>query len=423
MEEVLTKRGASSLDGTDQVTSSSVAADPVRVASLARTNHILRSINSRLARETDYASMVGVVLSGHTILMQARDAGVYRYEPENACLRLIGAVTDTKPVKSVPELPFSDPLRPCPVRQMPLWNRIKPGEIQIVRLDDDHVFDGSVPPAVEQWHRKRKHTLSLRSRLCIGRETVGWIRIAFDRPIEADANLIESFRSMSQQVTLVLQTIRLFESAAGLALADERNRIAKDMHDTLSQSITGVLMQLEAAKEFVGTNTDVVLACMDSAAAMARKSLQQSRQVVMMLQDQRPEPLTKSLPQLVADFSGTRTSAESMFSLQGTPRALPAEVDRHLLRIAQEAYGNAQRYSQARKICVSLAFTPTAVHLAVDDNGIGFAPSEMKDIGFGLSGMTKRAERIGAQLNIESTIGEGTKVHLELREPTNDSSQ
>ena len=109
-----------------------------------------------------------------------------------------------------------------------------------------------------------------------------------------------------------------------------------------------------------------------------------------------------------------------MFSLQGTRRVLPAEVDRHVLRMAQEAYGNAQRYSKAKKISVSLAFSRTAIRLSIEDNGIGFATNEMRDIGFGLSGMTKRAERIGADLKIESTIGVGTKVQLELRDSTDD---
>jgi ligand-binding sensor domain-containing protein/signal transduction histidine kinase len=196
------------------------------------------------------------------------------------------------------------------------------------------------------------------------------------------------------------------------ARIDERNRIARDMHDTLAHSFTGILMQLEAAKEFITSKPAVLSQCLERATSAARDGLRQSRQAITGLQETRPQPLTKTLPGLVSECDPV-TRTESVFLLRGVPRIMPAEIERQMFRICQEAYSNARRYSGATKIEISLAFTSDAVVLAVNDDGKGFAPSEAEDIGFGLSGMRKRAERIGAHLTLDSAVGNGTRVRLE----------
>ena len=387
------------------------------VAELAKANRTLREINTKIANETNYTATLSVVLSENVALMQAVDAAAFRYEPDTACLRIVGAVIKGNPVATVPDHPFGNPSHPCFVADLPLWGRLKPGDVHISLLRD-HPSDGMVPPQMEKWHQKRKHTLCLRSALAVGEDPVGWLGVSFNREVNPDQSLVEAFRTLSQQVTLVLQLARLSElakeSAAEIAVVNERTRIAREMHDTLAQSFTTILVQLEAAKEFISTRPEVASDCLVRATIVAKDGLRQSRQTVMALQETRPEALTKTLPDMIAEYSQSKEK-EYIFLLQGTPRIVPAEIDLQMFRIGQEAFRNALRYANAMKIEISLIFTPTSVVLVVKDDGIGFVSDEVGDIGFGLSGMNKRAERIGASLVIESKRGRGTRVCLEWR--------
>ena len=136
----------------------------------------------------------------------------------------------------------------------------------------------------------------------------------------------------------------------------------------------------------------------------------------MNLQETRPAALIQAIPDLVSK-AGPDTKAHCHFEVVGVPRALSSETDRQLFRICQEAFTNAQRHSEASNIAIVLTFAERSVLLKISDDGRGFSPLQANDMGFGLSGMKKRAERIGALLTIQSNGSDGTTIFLELREP------
>ena len=386
----------------------------------------LRRINSRLITETDYDAILNVLVSESVRQMGASDAAVLCYEPKRDRLRRLSVIRNYEAVITQPDHPLVGAEGYIAVADMPLWGLLKPGEMHIRHFSSPNP-DGLLPPALEQWHRQHGHTLCLRSLLAIGAEPVGWIGISFLKQVEPGDPLLNMFRIFTQQLAFVLQSRRLSELArhetAMVAVAEERSRIAGDMHDTLAHSFTGILMQLEAAKELLHTRVQIAADCLDRATSVARDGLRQSRLAVMALQEPRPELLTETLPSLVHG-SEVNLKPVCKFQTEGVARHLPGDIDQQLFRIGQEAFSNAQRYSGAANIEILLSFTPTGVMLAVRDDGVGFNLTAMNEIGFGISSMNKRAERIGADLVIESHSGMGTVVHVRWSEqiPRSDRS-
>jgi signal transduction histidine kinase len=145
---------------------------------------------------------------------------------------------------------------------------------------------------------------------------------------------------------------------------------------------------------------------------LAREGLGEARRSVWALRPQVLEggDLPDALRRLVGQLTAG-TQAETEFSLQGTPRPLPQEVEVNLLRIAQESLANALKHSKASKVDVELSYGPHDVVLSVQDNGRGFDPRQRSiDSGFGLISLHERAERVGAQLTVYSEPGLGTRI-------------
>jgi len=198
-------------------------------------------------------------------------------------------------------------------------------------------------------------------------------------------------------------------------IEQERLRIAREIHDTLAQGFTGIIVQLEAAEDaqFQGLD-EAKTRHLQHARELARESLQEARRSVLAL---RPQALDhRGLPEALRDLfqrltAGTQVYAE--LAIDGTPRKLSPETEQNLLRIALEALTNALRYAHARRFIVRLTFEVGAVRLELKDDGCGFDPAASSE-GFGLTGMKERAEAMAGQLQIQSATGSGTTICLVL---------
>ncbi|MET8573051.1 sensor histidine kinase [Streptomyces sp. NPDC004783] len=206
---------------------------------------------------------------------------------------------------------------------------------------------------------------------------------------------------------------QLLVQAREAGIADERRRLAAEIHDTIAQGLTGIIAQLQA----VVSTPDPAVAHehVNRAADLARHSLGEARRSVRNLapvaldHDGLPEALRKSVAQWAE-----RTGTGAEFTLTGTVEDLHAEVSATLLRITQEALANASRHASASRVGVTLSFMGDEVTLDVCDDGRGFDPSapprRTGTGGFGLDGMRARAERIAGSLTVESEPGYGTAV-------------
>ena len=248
---------------------------------------------------------------------------------------------------------------------------------------------------------------------------------------------VRSYQTIGAQAALALENLRLVEEArkAGrqTGVLRERQRMAHEIHDTLAQGFTSIVMNLEAAEGVIPSNLDRAQHHLDQARLTARESLTEARRLVWAL---RPEALeSASLPDALGRLA-RRWSDESGIwagvTTTGTPCALPSEVEAMLFRVAQESLNNARKHAVgASRVLLTLSYMGETVSLDVRDDGAGFDPErefgmtrrDRDSGGFGLRGMRERVEGEGGILTVESTPGEGSTLTVELPAVPCDSSR
>ena len=197
------------------------------------------------------------------------------------------------------------------------------------------------------------------------------------------------------------------------ALERERSRMATDIHDTVSQSLTGIMLQLQAAEGELQKNPERADIYLRRALAAAHDCLAGLRRCIWTLSHESLEgdDLAEALSFLTERFFAA-TSIELELSLQPEAEALPREVRHEMLWISKEAMANVLKHSRATKVRVELRCGTKDVQLRVKDNGLGFGRVRLSGANgsFGLISMRKRAERLGGTVAIDSQPGEGTSV-------------
>jgi signal transduction histidine kinase/ligand-binding sensor domain-containing protein len=201
----------------------------------------------------------------------------------------------------------------------------------------------------------------------------------------------------------------------------ERNRIAREVHDTLAQGYVGVSVQLEVLSELLRHNkTDAAAHQLDSAREYVREGLADARQSIWALRSQDSNENTLPVTLRRTTEQATGNGIESDFSLYGAYRPLPAETERAFLRVAQEAIHNVKKHAGAKHLWVQLEYGPGEIALVVRDDGQGFAAGNgaVSPPGhYGLTGMRERAETIKGALEVVSEPGSGTTVRLQAPAP------
>ncbi len=194
------------------------------------------------------------------------------------------------------------------------------------------------------------------------------------------------------------------------ALLEERTRIAREIHDTLAQGLTGIVIQLEAAEDALFDEPRATEAHIIRARQLARDSLAEARRSVWALRPQTlaDDGLLSAIRQL-AEQVGRDAATQIELVHHGRPYPLESDVEDELLRIVQEALTNALRHAKAGRIGISLEFAPSQVELCVQDDGVGYDAAARTE-GLGLRGMRERVQRIGGQLVIATRPGQGTRV-------------
>jgi signal transduction histidine kinase len=249
-------------------------------------------------------------------------------------------------------------------------------------------------------------------------DVIGWLSVRSTerrryRPEELDLAM-----ALSQQVTLAVQMARLAEQAQQAAVLNERDRLAREIHDTLAQGFTGIVIQLEAAEDALVEAPEMALDHLARARALARDSLAEARRSVLAL---RPLALEHyDLPSALrasalALASGTALAVEVRLTSR-LPRLDP-DMEADLLRIGQEAVTNVVKYADARRLAITLSRRDSWLVLEVRDDGRGFNPEAARrhshGTGLGLTSMRERAEHYGGTLTIDSGPG-GTRIVAEL---------
>jgi two-component system NarL family sensor kinase len=216
------------------------------------------------------------------------------------------------------------------------------------------------------------------------------------------------------QVGIAIERARLAEESAMLVRADERTKLAREIHDTLAQGLAALTLQIETAMQHVGQNPDRVRERLEKALATARESLEEARRSVTTLRGggTAGKPLAQALAALAREFtsdSGIRVSFES----RGTC-SLDAATEAEFLRIAQQAVTNVRQHAHATTARVSLECSRKLVKLTIEDNGAGFDPKRVPAERHGLLGMRERAREVGGVMQISSTPRKGTRIVVKV---------
>lgn len=249
----------------------------------------------------------------------------------------------------------------------------------------------------------------------IAGQVEGVISIRFSQRRTFCAGEVELAHALASQAMLALQLTQLSSQTRNAAVAAERNRMARDIHDTLAQGFTGVIVQLEAAEEALSQRLEEkAVGYIGRASDLARESLREARRSVSALRPHALEEksLCEALPCLLRKMTAG-TALKVHFNTVGEARAINAEWEDNLLRIGQELLTNALRHAHASEFDLQLAFDPHEIRLTARDNGRGFNPGTQHD-GFGLQGMRQRVEAMGGTFSVKSAAGSGTKVAIVL---------
>jgi signal transduction histidine kinase len=261
----------------------------------------------------------------------------------------------------------------------------------------------------------------LRIPTLVGGRVKGFIGIRHgDRPPYRPEE-IELAQALAHQAMLAIQLNESAEQSRQSAVLEERNRMARDIHDTLAQGFTGVIVQLESAE-------DAMACCrrkeanehLRRASELARRSLNEARRSVHAL---RPEALQRdnfweALKGIVKNTTAG-TNLHTRLELRGRLRHLSPIWQENLLHIGQEALTNALKHARPRNFETRLIFNSKAFRLELRDDGNGFRTKDQHD-GLGLAGMRERAEQMGGTLRVASARGKGTTIVVTVPYPPPD---
>ncbi len=251
--------------------------------------------------------------------------------------------------------------------------------------------------------------------MTVGSEVVGVLDVQSDRLDDFDETDLVVIQSLASQAAVAIQNARLYTRDRQLAVWEERQRVARDLHDSVTQSLYAVSLYSDAAARLMAAG-DVAQArsyCGQLRDA-ARDALAEMR---LLLFELRPPELAHvglvaalaARLESVEGRSGLRTSLQADEALQVAP-----EVEAALFRIAQEALNNSLRHARAANVEVRLHREGAWLVLEAQDDGVGFEPGEDRGGGLGLRGMSERAAYLGGRLVVHSAPGEGTCIRAEI---------
>ena len=248
---------------------------------------------------------------------------------------------------------------------------------------------------------------------------IGNLSLEHDQAGFYDAHHAEVVLALADQVAVALENARLFTEAQGKAVLEERQRLARDLHDSVTQSLYSLTLLAEAGRRLIKADALQAEHYLSDMGEIAQQSLKEMRLLVYQL---RPlalehEGLIGAL-QARLDSVEKRAGVEARFLIEGSLGSLPPALEEGLFRVAQEALNNALKHAAARSVVVRLRGNDHSVTLEVADDGRGSALlNHAPTGGLGVTSMQERAAQLGGRILIDSAPGQGTRVTVEVPRP------
>ncbi len=231
---------------------------------------------------------------------------------------------------------------------------------------------------------------------------------------------VASLQGFADMAAIAVAVSRQVEQLKDLATIRERNRLAREIHDTVAQSLSALCLKLETVQTLlVQQDNERAIKMLDAVQLQAKEALRDTRRAV---QDLSAEALQSLSISQAIEAELNRIQAEGQFitnlNITGSERILPPDLSSTLLRIAQEAINNALKHSHAKRVRVGLQFGANEIVMLIEDDGVGFDTTVQSTAdlegGYGIYSMQERATLYGGTFQIESTIGWGTRIKVSL---------
>ena len=378
---------------------------------LTKVNALLNQSSIDLGNAQDLDSFLSQILQSISQQIGANTGHIFLYDEESNTLAKRLSVWQGKIYHGVAE-------HDCQLFCQPFSADITPGFQHLCQTRAIDLLSTSTGanldlwwPETLEWHRRMGHQEAIAIALMIGNKPLGLLGLGFVEKTILSQEELDLLRALTNQGAIAIQLTILAEQSKKLALNDERNRMAREIHDTLAQAFTGISLQLEAAMNILETKPQAVQERLLRAKQLAKEGITEARRSVRAL---RPEvlefsDLATALSQLVAKMiAGTEIATQ--FLIEGKTCSLDPEIELNLFRIAQEAITNILRHAQATEVIIQLIYEPNLVHLSIQDNGKGFEPQLLINNSFGLVGMQERCDRHNGNLIINSKSDLGTEI-------------
>ncbi len=248
--------------------------------------------------------------------------------------------------------------------------------------------------------------------LIVKEQVIGLISLAHGEPDYYNSSHAELATAIASQAAIALDNARLYEEARSLATLRERQRLARELHDSVSQVLYGIALGLKTARSLVEIDPPQAVAPIDYALVLAEAGMTEMRALIYEL---RPESLQiEGLVQALvrqADTLRVRYNIQVETDLCDEP-PLSIEEKEAFYRIAQEALHNTVKHARATQVELRLSYSGPNIQLSIKDNGIGFDPNAIYTGHFGLHSMRERIEEIGGKLDIKSIPGCGSRIEV-----------
>jgi PAS domain S-box-containing protein len=401
------------------ITESKRAADAVRASEQVARGQVEALTQSLdvLATAPDPENFIGQMLSTMARLLNAQSVVLWLLDKSADSLLLRSAWEDENLPGPDPEHPFiKDPLM---WKQNPVMQELIFTGAPVVC--DDIETDPRVSGDWADYLKRKRTRRFLAVPMFIGGEVRGFVGIRHFHGGSYRPEEIELTQALAHQVMLALQLNEFAEQGHRAAVFEERNRMARDIHDTLAQGFTGVIVQLEAAEDAISCGRQKEAdEHLHRVGELARRSLSEARRSVHALRPQALEDnnFWDALKGIIKNTT-VGTALHTTFEARGKLPELPRSWQENLLHIGQEALTNTLKYAHAQNFRARLSCDGKGVRLELRDDGDGFKVKDRHD-GVGLIGMRERVEQMGGELKVTSSSGGGTTIAVVL--PSNGKS-
>ncbi len=248
--------------------------------------------------------------------------------------------------------------------------------------------------------------------IIVDHKIVGVFNIGFTKPNLIGDDTTRLFSALTQRASLSIANMELFEQTKDLAVMEERNRLARDLHDSAKQKAFAALAQLGTARGILNGNGNTVSLHLNEAENLVSDVIQE---LTFLVQEIYPialqeKGLAPALRDYIYEWENRNDTAVQL--INRNDRRLPLETEQALYRVTQEALANVARHSRARRVDISLVYNSDSIQLSLSDDGCGFDVST-KSYGMGLRSIRERVSSIHGTLQIQSAPGHGTRILIQ----------